>query len=111
MRKTAHHPNEGIATRAYVVQSRGELTAVFIMAIFILTLAVITAQVASSFVDQAANRRGWEPQRELGTNGSTPALPRFDGHEDRRTHLQARRAAAQLGVSNRSSVTSTQDGS
>ena len=42
----------------------GRITAVFIMAIGILTLAVITAQVASSFVDQAASRRGSEPQTE-----------------------------------------------
>jgi voltage-gated potassium channel len=35
----------------------GRVTAVFIMAIGILTLAVVTAQVSSSFVEQAARRR------------------------------------------------------
>ena len=51
----------------------GRITAVFIMAIGILTLAVITAQVASSFVDQAASRRGSEPQREPETMDSALA--------------------------------------
>jgi voltage-gated potassium channel len=41
----------------YPVTSWGEVTAGFIMAIGILTLAVVTAQVSSSFVDQAASRR------------------------------------------------------
>jgi voltage-gated potassium channel len=36
----------------------GQIAAACIMAIGILTLAVVTAQVASSFVDQAARRRG-----------------------------------------------------
>ena len=35
----------------------GRVTAIFIMGIGILTLAVVTAQVSSSFVDQAARRR------------------------------------------------------
>ncbi len=53
----------------------GRITAVFIMAIGILTLAVVTAQVASSFVDQAARRRGSnpDPQQEPETDGTTLA--------------------------------------
>jgi voltage-gated potassium channel len=39
------------------VTRAGRVTAVFIMAIGILTLAVVTAQVSSSFVEQAARRR------------------------------------------------------
>lgn len=39
------------------VTLQGRVTAVFIMAIGILTLAVVTAQVSSSFVEQAARRR------------------------------------------------------
>ena len=41
----------------YPVTTLGRIAAVFIMAIGLVTLAVITAQVASSFVDQAARRR------------------------------------------------------
>ena len=41
----------------YPVTVPGQITAAFIMAIAVLVLAVITAQVASSFVDQAARRR------------------------------------------------------
>ena len=47
------------------VTAQGRIAASLIMAIGILTLAVITAQVASSFVDQAAQRRA----------RSTPAEP------------------------------------
>jgi voltage-gated potassium channel len=39
------------------VTPEGRVTAIFIMAIGILTLAVVTAQVSSSFVEQAARRR------------------------------------------------------
>jgi voltage-gated potassium channel len=41
----------------YPVTAPGRITALFIMAIGIMTLAVLTAQVASSFVDQASRRR------------------------------------------------------
>jgi voltage-gated potassium channel len=41
----------------YPVTTGGEVAAAFIMAIAILTLAVVTAQVSSTFVDQAARRR------------------------------------------------------
>jgi voltage-gated potassium channel len=41
----------------YPVTVAGQITAAFIMAIAVLVLAVITAQVASSFIDQAALRR------------------------------------------------------
>ena len=43
------------------VTPQGRVTAVFIMAIAILTLAVVTAQVSSSFVEQAARRRRDDP--------------------------------------------------
>ncbi len=55
----------------FPVTTAGRITAVFVMAIGILTLAVITAQVASSFVDQANRRRGSEPQQEPATNDAT----------------------------------------
>ena len=41
----------------YPVTPGGKVTASLIMAIGILTIAVITAQVAGSFVDQAARAR------------------------------------------------------
>jgi voltage-gated potassium channel len=41
----------------YPVTTGGQVAAAFIMAIGILTLAVVTAQVSSNFVDQAAHRR------------------------------------------------------
>jgi voltage-gated potassium channel len=41
----------------YPVTVLGKIAASFIMAIAILTLAVVTAQVSSNFVDQAARRR------------------------------------------------------
>ena len=41
----------------YPVTVPGQIAATFIMAIAVLVLAVITAQVASTFVDQAARRR------------------------------------------------------
>ncbi len=46
------------------VTPQGRLAAILIMAIGILTLAVVTAQVSSSFVDQAARRRGETPSAE-----------------------------------------------
>jgi voltage-gated potassium channel len=51
----------------------GRVTAVFIMSIGILTLAVITAQVASSFVDQAAGRRTSDRPRQPETMDSALA--------------------------------------
>jgi len=45
----------------YPVTVGGQIAASCIMAIGILTLAVVTAQVASSFVDQAARRRASSP--------------------------------------------------
>ncbi len=55
------------------VTPQGRIAAVFIMAIGILTLAVVTAQVSSSFVDQAARRR-----RETPTAGQNDALAELD---------------------------------
>jgi voltage-gated potassium channel len=52
----------------YPVTVGGQIAAGCIMAIGILTLAVVTAQVASSFVDQAARRRA----------NATPAQPDTD---------------------------------
>ena len=51
----------------------GRIAAVFIMAIGVLTLAVVTAQVASSFVDQAARRAASAPQQDSETNDSALA--------------------------------------
>ena len=41
----------------YPVTIPGQITATFIMAIAVLVLAVVTAEIASSFIDQAAHRR------------------------------------------------------
>jgi voltage-gated potassium channel len=51
----------------YPVTTGGRVTAVVIMAIGILTLAVVTAQVSSSFVDQAAGRRATAASLEPST--------------------------------------------
>jgi voltage-gated potassium channel len=50
----------------YPVTAPGQIAAGCIMAIGILTLAVVTAQVASSFVDQAARRRASSSAAEAG---------------------------------------------
>jgi voltage-gated potassium channel len=75
----------------FPVTLAGRITAVFIMGIGILTLAVITAQVASSFVDQAANRRGSEAPRQPETMDS--ALAALDQRLARIEDLLLARAA------------------
>jgi voltage-gated potassium channel len=57
----------------YPVTFPGRLTALFIMAIGILTLAVLTAQVASSFVDQASRRRADASPSQAETRDATLA--------------------------------------
>ena len=57
----------------YPVTTAGQVAAGFIMAIGILTLAVVTAQVSSSFVDQAARRRAGTPLAEPATGEVTLA--------------------------------------
>ena len=57
----------------YPVTTRGRVAAGFIMAIGILTLAVVTAQVSSSFVEQAARRRATVARAEPGTGEVTLA--------------------------------------
>jgi voltage-gated potassium channel len=52
----------------YPVTAFGQIAASLIMAIAILTLAVVTAQVSSTFVDQAARRRA-----SIQASQSTPA--------------------------------------
>src|SRR5262249_60751965 len=47
----------------YPVTTLGRIAALFIMATGLLTLAVVTAQVASTFVDQAARRAATQPTR------------------------------------------------
>jgi voltage-gated potassium channel len=53
----------------FPVTVAGKVTAAFIMAIGIVTVAIITAQVASSFVDEAARRRS---ARTAGAASSAP---------------------------------------
>jgi voltage-gated potassium channel len=55
----------------FPVTALGQIAAGFIMAIGILTLAVVTAQVSSNFVDQAARRRATAPA--ISTNEVTLA--------------------------------------
>ena len=57
----------------FPVTPGGQVAAAFIMAIGILTLAVITAQVSSSFVDQAARRRSRAADVEPGAGEVTLA--------------------------------------
>ena len=57
----------------YPVTTGGRVAAAFIMAIGILTLAVVTAQVSSSFVDQAARRRASMARAEPGSGEVTLA--------------------------------------
>jgi voltage-gated potassium channel len=77
----------------FPVTPAGRVTAVFIMAIGILTLAVVTAQVASSFVDQGARRRAPDGP-EPGTDGSNgPALADLDRRLARIEALLAANAA------------------
>jgi len=58
------------------VTPQGRIAAILIMSIGILTLAVVTAQVSSSFVDQAARRRGESPTAQQIT--SDQALVELD---------------------------------
>lgn len=55
----------------YPVTTRGRIAAVFIMAIGIVTLAVVTAQVSSSFVEQAARRRAGVATADPGSGEVT----------------------------------------
>jgi voltage-gated potassium channel len=55
------------------VTTAGRITACFIMGIGVLTLAVVTAQVASSFVSQGPSRAQRGPQSEVAAPGVTLA--------------------------------------
>jgi voltage-gated potassium channel len=55
----------------FPVTPQGQVAAAFIMAIGILTLAVVTAQVSSNFVDQAARRRNAAPGADATGTGIT----------------------------------------
>jgi voltage-gated potassium channel len=57
----------------FPVTTAGRITACFIMGIGLLTLAVVTAQVASSFVAQAPSRAQRDPQAETATPEMTLA--------------------------------------
>jgi voltage-gated potassium channel len=60
----------------YPVTTSGRITACFIMATGLLTLAVVTAQVASSFVAQGPSRATPAPQDEA--HGREVTLPELD---------------------------------
>src|SRR5262249_59582580 len=55
------------------VTTAGRVTACFIMGIGLLTLAVVTAQVASSFVSQGPSRAQQGPPAQPATPGTTLA--------------------------------------
>jgi voltage-gated potassium channel len=57
----------------YPITAEGQVAAAFIMAIGLLTVAVVTAQVSSSFVEQAARRRATQPPAESNPGGVTLA--------------------------------------
>jgi voltage-gated potassium channel len=62
----------------YPVTTAGQIAAACIMAIGILTLAVVTAQVASSFVDQAARRRAGVPDEVTEGSAADPTMADLD---------------------------------
>jgi voltage-gated potassium channel len=69
----------------FPVTGLGQITASFIMAIGILTLAVVTAQVSSSFVEQGARRRTTDGERPPNPGDVTLAdlaqrLARIEAH-------------------------------
>jgi voltage-gated potassium channel len=57
----------------FPVTALGQVAASFIMAIAILTLAVVTAQVSSTFIEQAARRRASAHSSSANTEGVTLA--------------------------------------
>jgi len=57
----------------YPVTTWGRITACFVMATGLLTLAVVTAQVASSFVAQSPGQPTPAPQDEAASGEVTPA--------------------------------------
>jgi voltage-gated potassium channel len=77
----------------YPVTTFGRIAAVFIMAIGLVTLAVLTAQVASSFVDQGARRRA---EAAADTPG-TPEITLAD-LADRLARIEALLAARSPGA-------------
>jgi voltage-gated potassium channel len=62
----------------YAVTTLGRIAAVCIMAIGLITLAVITAQVASSFVEQAARRRAAPSTTDSGDTTLADLAERLD---------------------------------
>jgi voltage-gated potassium channel len=69
----------------FPVTGLGQIAATFIMAIGILTLAVVTAQVSSTFVEQAAHRRSGETASQSNPGEVTMAdlahrLARIEAH-------------------------------
>ena len=81
----------------YPVTVAGRIVASVIMAIGILTLAVITAQVSSSFVDQAKRRRSDDDASD-GSADPSPERedPPLDGTHVRELHERLARIEAQL---------------
>lgn len=59
----------------YPVTWAGRATAAGIMAIGILTLAVVTAQVSASYVEQSGRRRGAAGKRDAGADGTPDVEP------------------------------------
>ena len=86
----------------YPVTVAGRVVASFIMAIGILTLAVVTAQVSSSFVDQARRRR---PDDSEPAGAPPPELedPPLEGAHIRELHERLSRIEAHLAMLVRSS--------
>jgi voltage-gated potassium channel len=78
----------------YPVTTGGRIAACFIMATGLLTLAVVTAQVASSFVGQGSSRAGPAPQDEAAGREVT-----LDELDQRLARIESLLAAAHPGDS------------
>ena len=81
----------------YPVTVAGRVVASFIMAIGILTLAVVTAQVSSSFVDQGRRRRP-DDSEPAGTPPPELADPPLEGTHIQELHERLARIEAHLAT-------------
>lgn len=91
----------------YPITTGGRLFAVLLMALGLVVAAVITAQIASTFMDQAAARRSSTP--EEGADGSSPLSTVEEAME--RIEASAKRMEDRLGRIERSIAGSSASGS
>lgn len=82
----------------YPVTLAGQVTAAFIMFVGITTVAVITAQVASSFVDQSARRNVAGAAAAISGDDAAAELARIDATRNRTDAADAADAASDIGA-------------